>query len=149
VMLGQVYYRQGRLDDAITQYGKALSDPKSKNPEARLQLGIVYRERKDYPKSADQLTRASQEFIGQSSRISESLTELGRTYEAQGDRTRADESFRRALETDPTAADGYFFYARFLGGDRRTREKARISAAKYLELDPRGEHAAEAQSLAR
>jgi len=149
VMLGQVYYRQGRLDDAIAQYGKALSDPKSKNPEARLQLGMVYREKKDYPKSADQLTRASQEFIGQSSRIAEALTELGRTYEAQGDRTRADDSFRRALETDPGAADGYFFYARFLGGDRRTREKARISAAKYLELEPRGEHAAEAQSLVR
>ena len=149
VMLGQVYYRQGRLDDAAAQYGKALADPKSKNPDARLELGIVYREKKDYPKSADQLTRASQEFIGQGSRIADALTELGRTYEAQGDRTRADEAFRRALDTDPQAADAYFYYARFLGSDRRSREKARITAAKYLELEPRGEHAAEAQSLAR
>src|SRR6516165_3657623 len=128
VMLGQVYYRQGRLDDAIAQYGKALADPKAKNPEARLQLGIVYREKKDYPKSVDQLIRASQEFIGQGSRIADALTELGRTYDAQGDRTRADEAFRRALDTDPQGADGYFFYARFLGQDRRTRERARITA---------------------
>jgi len=149
LMLGQVYFRQGRLDDAIAQYGKALTDPKAKNPEARLQLGIVYREKKDYPKSVEQLTRASQEFIGQGSRIADALTELGRSYEAQGDRTRADEAFRRALDTDPQAADAYFFYARFLGEDRRTREKSRIAAAKYLELEPRGDHAADAQALAR
>ena len=149
VMLGQVYYRQGRLDDAAAQFGKALGDPKSKNPDARLQLGLVYRDKKDYPKSVEQLTRASQEFIGQGSRIAEALTELGRTYEVQGDRTRADESFRRALDTDPQAADTYFFYARFLGEDRRTREKARVAAVKYLELEPRGEHAADAQALAR
>jgi len=149
VMLGQVYFREGRLDDAAAQYLKALSDPKSKNPDARLELGIVYREKKDYPKSVEQLTRASQEFIGQGSRIAEALTELGRTYQVQGDRTRADESFRRALDTDPQGADTYFFYARFLGEDRRTREKARVAAAKYLELEPRGDHAAEAQALAR
>jgi tetratricopeptide (TPR) repeat protein len=149
VMLGQVYFRQGRLDEAATQYSKALADGKTKNPDARLQLGIVYREKKDYPKSIEQLTKASQEFIGQGSRIAEALTELGRSYELQGDRTRADEAFRRSLDTDPGAADTYFFYARFLGADRRTREKARITAAKYLELEPRGEHAADAQSLAR
>ncbi|MGZ6139045.1 MAG: tetratricopeptide repeat protein [Myxococcaceae bacterium] len=149
VMLGQVYFRQGRLDEAAAQYTKALADGKTKNPEARLQLGVVYREKKDYPRAVEQLTRASQEFIGQSSRIAESLTELGRTYELQGDRTRADEAFRRALDADPTDADTYFFYARFLGADRRSREKARLAAAKYLELDPRGEHAAEAQALAR
>ncbi|HUM11966.1 MAG TPA: tetratricopeptide repeat protein [Myxococcaceae bacterium] len=149
VMLGQVYFRQGRMDEAAAQYSKALSDPKSKNPEARLQLGIVYREKKDYPKAVEQLTRASQEFIGQAGRIADALTELGRTYEAQGDRTRADEAFRRALDTDPGGADAYFFYARFLGSERRTREKGRVAAAKYLELEPRGEHAADAQALAR
>ena len=88
VMLGQVYARQGRLDEAAAQYTKALADPKAKNPDARLQLGVVYRERKDYPKAVEQLTRASQEFIGQGGRISETLTELGRAYEAQGDRAR-------------------------------------------------------------
>jgi cellulose synthase operon protein C len=95
----------------------------------------------------EQLTRASQEFIGQGGRISETLVELGRTYELQGDRARADDAYRRGLDTDPTNADGYFFYARFLSADRRNREKARLTAQKYLELDPRGEHSAEAQSL--
>src|SRR5215470_5355329 len=120
------------------------------SPRLMVMLGqVYYREKKDYPKSVDQLTRASQEFIGQGSRIADALTELGRTYEAQGDRTRADEAFRRALDTDPQAADAYFFYARFLGSDRRSREKARIAAVKYLELELRGDHAADAQALAR
>ncbi len=73
---GQVYFRQGRLDEAAAQYTKALADGKTKNPEARLQLGVVYREKKDYPRAVEQLTRASQEFIGQSSRIAEALTSL-------------------------------------------------------------------------
>jgi tetratricopeptide (TPR) repeat protein len=149
VMLGQVYARQGRLDEAAAQYNKALADGKAKNPDARLQLGLVYREKKDYPHAVEQLTRAGQEFIGQGSRISDTLTELGRTYEAQGDRVRAEEAYRRALDTDPSNADGYFYYARFLSADRRSREKARVTAQKYLEIDPRGEHAAEAQALAR
>jgi Tfp pilus assembly protein PilF len=149
VMLGQVYYRQGRLDEAAAQYSKALADPKSKNPEARLQLGVVYREKKDYPKAIEQLTQASQEFIGQASRIAEALTELARTFEAAGDRTHADATYRRALYTDPAAADAYFFYARFLSADRRSREKVRVTAQRYLELEPRGEHFAEAQALAR
>jgi len=149
VMLGQVYARQGRLDEAAAQFTKALADGKSKNPDARLQLGVVYREKKDYPHAVEQLTRASQEFIGQGGRISDTLTELGRTYEAQGDRVKAEDAYRRALDTDPTNADGYFFYARFLSADRRSREKARVTAQKYLELDPRGEHAAEALALAR
>jgi cellulose synthase operon protein C len=149
LMLGQVYLRQGRQEEAGAQFAKALADPKSKNPDARLQLGIVYRNQKDYRRSAEQLTKASQEFIGQSARISDALTELGRTNEAQGDRGRAEEAYRRALDTDTSNADAYFFYARLLAGDRRTRDKARTTAAEYLRLDPRGEHAAEAQSIAR
>jgi tetratricopeptide (TPR) repeat protein len=139
--LDQVYARQGRLDGAAARYARPRR-PEAKNPDARLQLGVVYRERKDYPKAVEQLTRASQEFIGQGGRISETLTELGRAYEAQGDRARAEESYRRALDTDPTNADAYFFYARFLSADRRSREKARMASLKYLELEPRGEHAA-------
>jgi cellulose synthase operon protein C len=149
LMLGQIYRRQGRLEEASAQFTKALADPKSKNPDARLQLGIVYRDRKDYRQSVEQLIRASQEFIGQPARISDALTELGRTYEAQDNRSKAEEAYRRALDTDSTNSDAYFFYARFLSADRRTRDKARTTAQEYLRLDPRGEHAAEAQAIAR
>jgi tetratricopeptide (TPR) repeat protein len=149
LMLGQVYLRQGRQDEAAAQFAKALADPKSKNPDARLQLGIVYRNQKDYRRSVEQLTRASQEFVGQSARISDALTELGRTYEAQEDRPKAEEAYRRALDTDTGNADAYFFYARFLSADRRSRDKARTTAQEYLRLDPRGEHVAEAQAIAR
>src|SRR5215831_3918677 len=38
VMLGNAYRRQGKLDEALTQYSRAVSDPKARNPEARLAM---------------------------------------------------------------------------------------------------------------
>jgi cellulose synthase operon protein C len=149
VLLGQAYRRQGRLDDAIAQYNKALADPKARNPDARLQLGIAYREKGDQKESEKQLVRATEEYLGQSRRIAETFTELGRTYEAMGDRAKADEAYQRALNTDADYAEAYFFYARLLAQDKKAKDKARASALAYLRLDPRGEHASEAQRIAQ
>jgi tetratricopeptide (TPR) repeat protein len=149
VLLGQAYRRQGRLEDAIAQFNKALADPKVRNPDARLQLGVAYREKGDNKESEKELLRASQEYLGQSRRIAETFTELGRTYEAMGDRTRADDAYQKALNTDADYADAYFFYAHLLAQDRRAKDRARASALAYLRLDPRGEHAAEAQRLSQ
>jgi len=149
VLLGQAYRRQGRLDDAIAQFNKALADPKARNPDARLQLGIALREKPDLKESEKQLIRASQEYLGQSRRIAETFTELGRTYEAMGDRAKADEAYQKALNADADYPESYFFYARFLAQDKRAKDKARASALAYLRLDPRGEHAAEAQRISQ
>ena len=149
VLLGQAYRRQGRLDDAIAQFNKALADPKVRNPDARLQLGLAYQEKGDFKNSEKELLRASQEYLGQSRRIAETFTELGRTYEAMGDRARADEAYQKALNSDADYADAYFFYAHFLAQDKRAKDRARASALAYLRLDPRGEHASEAQRLSQ
>jgi tetratricopeptide (TPR) repeat protein len=73
---------------------------------------------------------------------------LGRAYEEKGDRTKAEETFQRALNSDSDYAQAYYFYARFLAADGRTASKARTTAQEYLKREPKGEYAAEAQRLA-
>jgi predicted Zn-dependent protease len=149
VLLGQAYRRQGHLDEAIAQFHKALVDPKARNPDARLQLGIALREKGNAKEAEKELVRASQEYLGQARRIAETFTELGRTYQALDDKVRADEAYQKALNSDADYPDAYFFYAHLLGQDRKAKDKARASALAYLRLDPRGEHAAEAQRIAQ
>jgi cellulose synthase operon protein C len=149
VLLGQTYRQQGRVDEAIAQFNKALADPKARNPDARLQLGAAYREKGNPREAEKQLVKAAQEYLGQPRRIAETFTELGRTYEALDDRARADDAYQKALNADAEFAEAYFFYARLLSQDRKAKDKARASALVYLRLEPRGEHAAEAQRIAQ
>jgi tetratricopeptide (TPR) repeat protein len=148
VMLGHVYRQQGRLDEALAQYTRAVSDAKSRNPEARLAIGSIQRQRHEINKALESLEKASREFVGQPSRLAATYTELGRVLEEKGDRSKADESYHKALSSDPDYGPVYFFYARFLSFDSRQRSKARTTAQEYLKLEPRGEFAAEAQRLA-
>lgn len=149
VMLGNAYRRQGKLDDALAQYTRAVSDAKARNPEARLAMGSIYRERKDYPRAVDVLEKATQEFVGQPSRIAAAYAELGRALEEKGDRAKADEVYQKALNADEDYTPSYFYYARFLAGDGRQAAKAKATAQEYLKRDPKGEFTAEAQRLAQ
>ena len=149
VMLGNAYRRQGKLDEALVQYTRAVSDAKARNPEARLAMGSIYRERKDYPKAVEVLEKATQEFVGQPSRIAAAYAELGRALEEKGDRAKADEVYQKSLNADEDYSPGYFYYARFLASDARQAAKARTTAQEYLKRDPKGEFAAEAQRLAQ
>ncbi len=148
LMLGNVYRRQGKVEEALAQYDRAIKDRTTKNPEARLAMGTLFREKKDLTKAQEALEKASQEFVGQSSKLAATYTELGRVYEEKGDRPKADEVFQKALNTDAEYAPAYFFYARFLAGDSRQSSKARATAQEYLKREPRGDFAAEAQRLA-
>ncbi len=148
VMLGNAYRRQGKLDDALTQYQRAVKDPKAKNPEARLAMGAIYRERSDWDKAKDQLEKAIQEFIGQPDRAALALTELGRVYQGKGDATKAEEYFQKAIESDGSYGPAYYFYATMLSKDRKQTDKVRMLAQEYLKLEPKGEHAPELQRLA-
>jgi tetratricopeptide (TPR) repeat protein len=147
VMLGNAYRRQGKLDEALAQYSRALSDPKARNPEARLAMGSIYRERKEYPKAAQALEKSAQEFIGQPGKLAAVYSELGRVYEEKGDRAKADEVFQKALAADEEYSPAYYHYARFLSSDARQASKAKTTAQEYLKRDPRGEFANEAQRL--
>ena len=148
VMLGDTYRQLGNLDEAIVQYSSALSDPKSKNPEARFALGAIYFEKKDLYKAQVELENAAQEFLGDPTRVASAYTQLGRVFEAKGDRPKADETFQRAFNADPDFAPQYFYYAKFLTGDRKQTAKALTTAQEYLRRDPKGPFAAEAQRMA-
>ncbi|ADO73788.1 tetratricopeptide repeat protein [Stigmatella aurantiaca] len=148
VMLGNAYRRQGKLDDAITQYQRAVKDPKAKNPEARLAMGGIYRERSEWEKAQEQLEKASQEFVGQSDRAALALTELGRVFQGKGDATKAEEAYQKALNADENYSPAYYFYASALSKDRKQGDKVRALAQEYLKRDPKGEHASDAQRLA-
>ncbi|SET16366.1 tetratricopeptide repeat protein [Stigmatella erecta] len=148
VMLGNAYRRQGKLDDALTQYQRAVKDPKAKNPEARLAMGAIYRERSEWDKAQEQLEKASQEFIGQGDRAALALTELGRVFQGKGDATKAEDAFQKALNADENYSPAYYFYASALSKDRKQGDKTRALAQEYLKRDPKGEYATDAQKLA-
>ncbi|ATB49534.1 tetratricopeptide repeat protein [Corallococcus macrosporus] len=148
VMLGNAYRRQGKLDDALAQYQRAVKDPKAKNPEARLAMGAIYRERSKWDLAQEQLEKASQEFLGQSDRAAMALTELGRVFQGKGDAAKADETYQRALNADEAYSPAYYFYATLLARDAKQGAKARMLAQEYLKRDPSGEHASAARSLA-
>jgi tetratricopeptide (TPR) repeat protein len=147
VMLGNAYRRQGKLDEALTQYQRAVKDPKAKNPEARLAMGAIYRERSDWPKAQEQLEKASQEFVGQADRAAMALTELARVYQGKGDAAKADETYQRALTADESYAPAYYFYATLLSKDAKQGPKAKMLAQEYLKREPSGEHANAARAL--
>jgi len=148
VMLGHVYRQQGKVDEALAQYTRAVSDAKFRNPEARLAIGSIYREKHELNKALESLEKAMREFVGQSSRLAVTYAELGRTLEEKGDRAKADEAYQKALNSDADYAPAYFFYARFLSAEPKQGAKARTTAQEYLKLEPKGEFAAEAQRLA-
>ncbi|QSQ13961.1 tetratricopeptide repeat protein [Myxococcus landrumensis] len=147
VMLGNAYRRQGKLDEALTQYQRAVKDPKAKNPEARLAMGAIYRERSDWAKAQEQLEKASQEFVGQPERSAMALTELARVYQGKGDAAKADETYQRALNADEGFGAAYYYYATLLAKDAKQGPKAKMLAQEYLKREPSGEHASAARSL--
>ncbi|RYZ34860.1 MAG: tetratricopeptide repeat protein [Myxococcaceae bacterium] len=148
VMLGNAYRRQNKLDDALTQFQRAVKDPKAKNPEARLAMGAIYRERSEWDKAKEQLEKASQEFFGQPDRVSMALTELGRVYQGQGNAAKADESYQRALTSDEGYSPAYYFYAALLAKDPKQTAKVRTLAQEYVRREPKGEYLTDAQKLA-
>jgi tetratricopeptide (TPR) repeat protein len=151
VLLGHTYRRQGKLDEALAQYTRAVADPKARNGEARLAMGGIYRERKDYPKAIESLQRSAEESVGQTWRVAAAYTELARAYEEQGDRTKAEETYQKSLNADEDYAPNYVHYARYLAGDPKQvqKAKAKAQAQEYLKREPKGEFAADAQRLAQ
>ncbi len=148
-MLGHVYMRQNKLDDAMREYEKAVADPKAKNPEARLSMGRIQREKRQLDNAIASFERAAQEYLGQSYKIATSYNELGRTFELKGDRNKAQEAFEKALNADPSYEDAYCSYAKFLSVDPKNRAKVKAFAEEYLKRAPKsGECVADAQRLA-
>ncbi|MEN9797456.1 MAG: hypothetical protein RL653_1152 [Pseudomonadota bacterium] len=144
VMLGDALRRQGKLDEAIAQYEKALASP-TKNPDARLSLGVAWRLKKEFAKAVETLDKAAQEFVGNSAKVAEAYSEMGRAHDAAEEIAKAQDAFEKALNADMQYADGYFYFAKLLMKERKMRPKARELFARYLELDPKGRHAKDAE----
>ena len=147
VMLGDAYRGQGKLDEALAQYQRAVQAPNAKNPEARLAMGLIYSKRSDWAKAQEALEKASAEFIGQNEQTAVTLAELGRVYAARNDAAKADETFQRALNANENYAPAYFFYAEFLSKDKKQAEKVKALAAEYIKRAPNGEYVNAARAL--
>ncbi len=147
-MLGQVQYRQKKMDAARDTLEKAIADTKTRNPEARFLLGKIYRDdKKDLGKAAELLKKAGEEYFADPPMASVAYDELGATYELKQDKDGADSAYQRALNADKDNAAAYCHYARFLGKDPKMKDKTKTLASEALRLAPRDGCAEEMRSL--
>ncbi len=146
-MLGQVYRKANRLDEALAEFEKAVRDPKSKNPDARMALGAIHFQKDALDKAREAFEKAAQEYVGQSLKVASAYTEVGRVWEKKGDKAKADDAFKKALNADPGYIPMYFFYGSFKAGDRKDAAGAKTLLEEYLKRDPKGPHADEAKKL--
>jgi cellulose synthase operon protein C len=149
-MLGSAQYKQKKIDEAISTFEAAVKD-NARNAEARYSLGRIYRdEKKDLNKSIENFERAAKDYVGNSMMVAQSYDEVAATQDAKGDKAKAREFYERANNADRDYDPAACHYARWLlkGGDgskdkEKDKEKVRDLAKRYLDLNPRGECAAE------
>ena len=139
--LGFVYFRDDKVDEAITYYHKALENELYLNPQdAHLNLGVAYLSRKEYRKAMLHL----EEAIRLVPDFTAAYNNLGKAYEGLGQYDRARLMYERAVEFNPRYADAYLNLGKLLyrSGDR---EKAKSNFIQVIRLAPTSEKAMEAQ----
>ena len=147
-MLGQVQYRQKKMDAARETLEKAISDTKTRNPEARFLLGKIYRDdKKDYAKAAELLKKAGEEYFADPAMASVAFDELAMAFELKGDRDGADGAYLKALNAEKDNVAAYCHYARFLAKDPKQKDKMKAMASQVLILSPRDSCADEMKGL--
>lgn len=147
-MLGNVQYRQKKMDAARETLEKAISDSKVRNPEARYLLGKIYRDdKKDLPKAIELLKKAGEEYFADPPMASVAYDELAATFELKSDKDSADATYQKALNADKENVAAYCHYARFLGKDPKNKDKTKAIASELLKLSPRDACADEMRGL--
>jgi type IV pilus assembly protein PilF len=139
--LGFVYFRDGKVDEAIKYYHKALGNELYLNPQdAHLNLGVAYLSRKEYHKAMLHL----EEAIRLVPDFTAAYNNLGKAYEGLGQYDRARVMYERAVEFNPRYADAYLNLGKLLyrSGDRK---KAKSNFIQVIRLAPTSEKAMEAQ----
>jgi len=139
--LGFVYFRDGKVDEAIQYYHKALENELYLNPQdAHLNLGVAYLSRKEYRKAMLHL----EEAIRLVPDFTAAYNNLGKAYECLGQYDRAGLMYERAVEFNPRYADAYLNLGKLLyrSGDRK---KAKSNFIQVIRLAPTSEKAMEAQ----
>ncbi len=143
--LGFVYFRQGKVDEAIEAYHKALENLLYLNPQdAHLNLGVAYLSRKEYQKAKVHL----EEAIRLVPDFAAAYNNLGKVYEGLRQYSEAKESYERAIEYNSEYADAYLNLGKLLyrSGDR---QKAIKAFDKVIRLEPGSDRAKEARRYLR
>lgn len=147
-MLGQAQFRQKKMDAAQGTLEKAISDSRTRNPEARFFLGKIYRDHKrDVVKAIELLKKAGEEYITDPTMASVAFDELAIAFEQKGDKDSARATYEKALNADKENPAPYCHYARFLSKDPKERERTKAVAQGYLQLGQRDSCTEEMQRL--
>lgn len=140
--LGFTYFRNGRVDEAIAMYEKALSNMLYLNAQdAHFNLGVAYLSRDQYAKAAEHLEQA----IRLVPDFAAAHNNLGKAYEGLKRYREARHSYEKALEYRPGYANAYLNLGKLLYRSGKTEEAAR-SFKKAIGLAPNSDDAKEAQS---
>lgn len=143
--LGFVYFRDGKVDEAIKNYHKALENELYLNPQdAHLNLGVAYLSRKEYRKAIPHL----EEAIRLVPDFTAAYNNLGLAYEGLGQYDKAQLYYERAVELNPQYADAYLNLGKlfYRSGERK---KAKTNFIQVIRLAPTSERAMEAQGYLR
>ncbi len=138
--LGVIYFRQGKVNQAIEAYKKALENLLYTKPQdAHYHLGIAYMSLKEYQKAKTHLEEAVRlvpDFVA-------AYNILGEVYEGLGQYSKAKYSYEKALEINPEYIAAYLNLGKLF---YKTGEKEKASKCfdKVIRLDPRSERAQEA-----
>jgi tetratricopeptide (TPR) repeat protein len=98
--LGIVLRRTGRIDEAISEYKKAIS-LQSCFPEVHYNLGIAYMKKGQFP----QAVREYEKAINLYPRYSKAYSNLGHVYVETHQAEKAEAACRKALEINPQSAE--------------------------------------------
>lgn len=139
--LGFVYFGDGKVDEAITYYHKALENELYMNPQdAHNNLGLAYLSREEYRKAAlhlEEAVRLVPDFAA-------AYNNLGKAYEGLGQYDKARFSYEKAVQFNPRYAEAYLNLGKLLyrSGERN---RARWSFGQVIRSEPSSERAMEAQ----
>jgi tetratricopeptide (TPR) repeat protein len=138
--LGFVYFGQGKVDEAIKYYHKALDNELYLSPQdAHMNLGIAYLSLKEYRKAILHL----EEAIRLVPDFSAAYNNLGKAYEGLGQYDKARFNYEKAVEFNPQYADAYLNLGKLLYRSAE-RKKAIESFDKVIMLEPGSDRAKEA-----
>jgi tetratricopeptide (TPR) repeat protein len=143
--LGFVYFSEGKVNEAIKCYQKALDNDLYLNAQdAHMNLGVAYLSLKDYHKAVLQL----EEAIRLVPDFAAAYNNLGKAYEGLGQYSKARFDYEKAVEFNPQYADAYLNLGKLLyrTGDRK---KAMESFDKVIRLEPGSHRAQEARRYLR
>jgi tetratricopeptide (TPR) repeat protein len=139
-------------DLAITNYKKGL-EVKPTDAGVYNQIGNLYGREKKIPEAEEALNKAAQL---DPTMAPKAYFNMGANLVNSGQPEKATEFFKKATEADPTYHEAWYQYGSLLMMQGKVDPKTGaqsyppdtvVALKKYLELQPNGSHAAEAQAM--